>query len=171
VAATQVAGLKRWVFFPPETDPAHVYAAGATRNRSSVAPESVAKLFDPAVDVETLRAYPLLGNARGRIVCDVGPHETLVVPADWWHAARAVPNAFAPGPVAAEGGDLSAAAGARGTNLSKTRLSTPKSAVNDACVSIAASFVDESNVDAFNDAYGEFEATKSLLKVGAGGIR
>jgi hypothetical protein len=31
--------------------------------------------------------------------------------------------------------------------------------------------VDASAVDAFNDAYSEFEATKALLKVGAGGIR
>jgi uncharacterized protein YecT (DUF1311 family) len=82
-------------------------------------------------------------------VCDVGPHETIVVPADWWHAARAV--------------DADA--------VFQDEKETRGRDKSQACVSVAASFVDASLVDAFNDAYSEFEATKALLKVGAGGIR
>jgi len=81
-------------------------------------------------------------------VCDVGPFETIVVPADWWHAAKAPLDATA--------------VARRKRNERRGRL---------ACVSVAASFVDASSLDAFNDAYGEFEATKALLKVGAGGIQ
>jgi hypothetical protein len=55
-----------------------------------------------------------------------------LVPADWWHTARAI-----------------------GDGVS---------------VSVAASFVDEQGLEAFLDAYGEFEAMRSLVKHGAGVI-
>lgn len=140
-AATQVSGVKRWLLFPPETAP-FLCASGPTATRSSITREFLATLFEPAIPLETLQAYPSLAHVKTRLVCDVGPFETLVVPADWWHAARAAEGV-------ASAGDESAAA----------------------CVSVAASFVDASAVDAFNDAYSEFEATKALVKVGAGGIR
>ena len=136
-AATQVCGAKRWLLFPPETTP-FLYASGPAATRSSIDRAYLETLFEPAIPLETLREYPLLTHVKTRIVCDVGPFETIVVPADWWHAARAV---------AEHGGN------------------------GAACVSVAASFVDASSLDAFNDAYGEFEATKALLKVGAGGIQ
>jgi hypothetical protein len=99
--------------------------------------------------LRTIHEYPLIANVgASRIVCDVGPHETIVVPADWWHAARA-----------ADADAVFDENETRGRDKSQ------------ACVSVAASFVDASAVDAFNDAYSEFEATKALLKVGAGGIR
>ena len=142
-AATQVCGAKRWLLFPPETAP-FLYASGPAATRSSIDRAYLETLFEPAIPLETLREYPLLTHVKTRIVCDVGPFETIVVPADWWHAARAVAE---PPRAAARGGD------------------------GAACVSVAASFVDASSLDAFNDAYGEFEATKALLKVGAGGIQ
>jgi len=40
-------------------------------------------------------------------------------------------------------------------------------ASNDVCVSIAASFVDESVMDAFADSFAEFRAMQSLVKAGA----
>lgn len=151
-AATQIVGVKRWLLFPPETAP-FLYAAGPTATRSSIKREFLETLFEPAIPLRTIHAYPLLAHVGGsRIVCDVGPHETIVVPADWWHAARAA--------------DVFAAAASR-----RDELETRGRDESRACVSVAASFVDASAVDAFNDAYGEFEATKALLKVGAGGIR
>ena len=140
-AATQVSGVKRWLLFPPETAP-FLYASGATATRSSIEREFLQTLFEPAIPLETVHEYPLLAHVKRRIVCDVGPFETIVVPADWWHAARAAEVKASP---SGKGGA--------------------------ACVSVAASFVDESAVDAFNDAYGEFEATRALHEVGAGGIR
>ena len=151
-AATQIVGVKRWLLFPPETAP-FLYASGPTATRSSIKREFLETLFEPAIPLRTIHEYPLLANVgASRIVCDVGPHETIVVPADWWHAARAVDaDAVFQDEKETRGGKV------------KTKCS--------ACVSVAASFVDASLVDAFNDAYSEFEATKALLKVGAGGIR
>ena len=151
-AATQIVGVKRWLLFPPETAP-FLYAAGPTATRSSIKREFLETLFEPAIPLRTIHAYPLLAHVGGsRIVCDVGPHETIVVPADWWHAARAA-DVFDP------------------SASRRDELETRGRDESRACVSVAASFVDASAVDAFNDAYGEFEATKALLKVGAGGIR
>lgn len=151
-AATQIVGVKRWLLFPPETAP-FLYAAGPTATRSSIKREFLETLFEPAIPLHTIHAYPLLAHVGGsRIVCDVGPHETIVVPADWWHAARAA-DVFDP------------------SASRRDELETRGRDESRACVSVAASFVDASAVDAFNDAYGEFEATKALLKVGAGGIR
>ena len=36
-----------------------------------------------------LAEYPALAHAK-RVTCDVRAGEILVVPADWWHTARAV---------------------------------------------------------------------------------
>jgi hypothetical protein len=138
---------------PPETAP-FLYASGPTATRSSIKREFLETLFEPAIPLRTIHEYPLIANVgSSRIVCDVGPHETIVVPADWWHAAKAAADADAVFQDEKE---------TRGRKV-KTKCS--------ACVSVAASFVDASLVDAFNDAYSEFEATKALLKVGAGGIR
>ena len=98
-AATQVCGAKRWLLFPPETAPLR-NASGPAATRSSIDRAYLETLFEPAIPLETLREYPLLTHVKTRIVCDVGPFETIVVPADWWHAARAVAE---PPRAAAEG--------------------------------------------------------------------
>jgi hypothetical protein len=81
--------------------------------------------------------YPNFKRAR-RLTVDVEAGEILVVPSNWWHTARPLPSREASN----DDGD-------------------------DMCVSIAASFVDESVYDAFVDAHAEFRAMQSLVKAGA----
>ena len=159
-AATQVSGVKRWVLFPPEEgEKGNLYPVGVSGSRSSIKKEFVRSLFEPAVPPETLTEYPLLGNVSGRVVCDVCPGETIIVPANWWHCAIAVK---------VDGVETE-------TNIEDSKdansENNKKPKCNQACVSVAASFVDASNMDQFNDQYCEFQAAQSLTKVCAGGIQ
>jgi hypothetical protein len=126
-ASIQMEGTKRFTLFHPDDAP-FLYPTGHTGCRSGIDP---AAFSAHGIDRELLGKYPALAHAR-RMQVDVGAGEILLVPADWWHTARAI-----------------------GEGVS---------------VSVAASFVDEQGLEAFLDAYGEFEAMRSLVKHGAGVI-
>lgn len=126
-ASIQMEGTKRFTLFHPDDAP-FLYPTGHTGCRSGIDP---AAFSAHGIDRELLGKYPALAHAR-RMQVDVGAGEILLVPADWWHTARAI-----------------------GDGVS---------------VSVAASFVDEQGLEAFLDAYGEFEAMRSLVKHGAGVI-
>jgi len=72
-----------------------------------------------------------------RLDVDVAPGDILVVPSNWWHVAKP---------------------------LVDPSVGDPR---NDVCVSVAASFVDASTLDAFLDAHCEFRAMQSLVAAGA----
>ena len=83
-ASMQIHGRKRFTLFHPDDAP-FLYPAGGTGCRSTLPREALA----PGAPPEVLAEYPALAHAK-RVTCDVRAGEILVVPADWWHTARAV---------------------------------------------------------------------------------
>ena len=83
-ASMQIHGRKRFTLFHPDDGP-FLYPAGGTGCRSTLPPEAL----QPGAAPEVLAEYPALAHAK-RVTCDVRAGEILVVPADWWHTARAV---------------------------------------------------------------------------------